>query len=164
MTEATPLHPNAGAVAEAARRGGVEIVVHEFPAGTRTAADAAAAVGVDVAQIVKSLVFRVGDRVVLALVSGSNRLDEGRLAAAAGGGAVGRVDAEAVRAATGYPIGGVPPFGHHGTLPAFVDEDLLACDEVWAAAGTPRHVFPIAPADLVRLAAATPAPLAAPPG
>ena len=147
-------HPNAEKVAAAARDRGLEVEVREFPEGTRTAADAAAAIGVEVGQIVKSLVFSVDDEVVVALVSGPNRLDEEKLAAAAGGSAVGRVGADAVRAATGYPIGGVPPFGHTETLRTFCDADLLAYDVVWAAAGTPRHVFSAEPQALVRVAGA----------
>lgn len=142
-------HPNADRVAAAAADLGLDVEVREFPEGTRTAADAAAAIGVDVAQIVKSLVFRVDDEVVVALVSGPNRLDERLLAVAAGGSGVDRADAELVRAATGYPIGGVPPFGHTRALRTFVDADLLGYDEVWAAAGTPRHVFGVAPERLV---------------
>lgn len=153
-------HPRADAVVQAARAAGFELVVHEHPEGARTAADAAAAVGVDVGQIVKSLVFVVDDEVVVALVSGPNRLDEALLAAAAGGENARQAKADAVRAATGYAIGGVPPFGHVTALRTFVDEDLLAHEVVWAAAGTPRHVFPIGPADLVRLANGTPARLA----
>jgi Cys-tRNA(Pro) deacylase len=161
MTDTTP-HRNAALVVAAADAQGLAIEVHEFPDGTRTAADAAAAVGVDVGQIVKSLVFLVDGRPVIALVSGPNRLSEDRLAEAAGGGKVTRADADAVRRATGFPIGGVPPFGHPAPLPTYVDADLLAYDEVWAAAGTPRHVFPIAPRDLTRLAAAVPADLTDP--
>jgi len=160
MTAAEPLHPNAALVVAAAAGAGVTISVEEFPAGTRTAVDAAAAVGCDVAQIVKSLVFLVDGDPVVALVSGPNRLSEARLSEAAGGGAVGRADADAVRAATGFPIGGVPPFGYPSALRTFVDEDLLGLAVVWAAAGTPRHVFPVAPADLVRLSGAVPAVLA----
>jgi prolyl-tRNA editing enzyme YbaK/EbsC (Cys-tRNA(Pro) deacylase) len=162
--EPLPLHANARAVAEAAARLGLELDVREFPDGTRTAEDAARAIGVDVGQIVKSLVFAVGDDVVVALVSGPNRLDEGRLAEAAGraGTPVGRVDAGRVREATGYPIGGVPPFGHASDMATFVDEDLLGYDEVWAAAGTPRHVFGVRPEELVRVTAGTVAPLRAP--
>jgi Cys-tRNA(Pro) deacylase len=160
MTEVAPIHPNVSAVVESARAQGLDIEVREFPAGTRTAQDAAAAIGVDVAQIVKSLAFQVDDQIVMALVSGSDRLDESKLAAVAGGGVVTRADADAVRAATGYPIGGVPPFGHRSPLPTFVDRHLLDHDEVWAAAGTPRHVFAITPTDLVRLTAAPPADLA----
>jgi Cys-tRNA(Pro) deacylase len=143
-------HPNADAVVDAARARGLEVDVREFPDGTRTAEDAARAIGVGVGQIVKSLAFSVDGTIVMALVSGSNRLDEARLAAAASGESVARADADAVRTATGYPIGGVPPFGHANVLRVFVDEELLTYDEVWAAAGTPRHVFAIQPADLVR--------------
>lgn len=154
------LHPNARAVADAALAHGLAIEVAEFPDGARTAADAAAAVGVVEAQIVKSLVFTVDGRMVMALVSGSNRLDEKRLAVAAGGDEVGRADAAAVRAATGYAIGGVPPFGHREPLPTYADRSLLDHEIVWAAAGTPRHVFPITPTDLIRLSQATTADLA----
>ena len=147
----TGLHRNARAVTDAAAALGLDIRVREFPEGTRTAADAARAIGVAVGQIVKSLVFRVAGDVVVALVSGPNRLDEARLAAATGaaGATVERADAAAVRAATGFPIGGVPPFGHPQPIVTYIDEDLLAFDELWAAAGTPRHVFAVTPADLV---------------
>ena len=145
------VHPNATRVAEAAAALGLALELREFPEGTRTAEDAARAIGVTVGQIVKSLVFTLDGSMVMALVSGCNRLDEHRLAVALAGTEVGRADASAVRAATGYAIGGVPPFGHPAPLPTAVDEDLLTYDEVWAAAGTPRDVFAIAPADLVRL-------------
>jgi len=154
------VHANAARVVASARDEGLEIQVVEYPEGTRTAAEAAAAVGCDVARIVKSLVFAVDGRPVVALVGGDARLDEALLAEAAGG-AVGRADADAVRTATGYPIGGVPPFGHATPLPTFVDESLLAHDTVWAAAGTPRHVFEVAPADLLRLSGGRTVPLAA---
>jgi Cys-tRNA(Pro) deacylase len=144
------LHPNTLRVIAAAREAGLEITTRRFPEGTKTAADAAAAIGVVVGQIVKSLVFGVDNEIVMALVSGSNQLDEKKLAAAVGGSKCSRVDADAVRAATGYPIGGVPPFGHATQLRVFVDPDLLQYDEVWAAAGTWNDVFPIAPNDLVR--------------
>jgi prolyl-tRNA editing enzyme YbaK/EbsC (Cys-tRNA(Pro) deacylase) len=146
-----PVHPNAERVAAAARALGFELDLREFPEGTRTAEDAARAIGGEVGQIVKSLVFTLDGELVMALVSGSNRLDEARLAATLGGVEVGRADADGVRAATGYAIGGVPPFGHPSALPTAIDEDLLTFDVVWAAAGTPRDVFPIAPAELVRL-------------
>jgi Cys-tRNA(Pro) deacylase len=157
----TDLHPRAAAVAAAAEAQGLAIEVQEHVDGARTAADAAAAIGVDVGQIVKSLVFTVDGEVVLALVSGPNRLDEGRLAAAAEGTKVRQAKADVVREATGYAIGGVPPFGHASDLRTFVDQDLLGYDVVWAAAGTPRHVFPITPADLLRLTAGAPAQLTA---
>ena len=146
------LHPNTLRVIAAAREAGLEITTRRFPEGTKTAADAAAAIGVVVGQIVKSLVFGVDNEIVMALVSGSNQLDEKKLAAAAGGSKCSRVDADAVRAATGYPIGGVPPFGHSTQLRVFVDPDLLQYDEVWAAAGTWNDNFGASPADIVRVA------------
>jgi prolyl-tRNA editing enzyme YbaK/EbsC (Cys-tRNA(Pro) deacylase) len=138
-------------VVAAAEAVGLTIEPREFPAGTRTAADAAAAIGVELGQIVKSLCFAVDGAVVLALMSGSNQLDESLLAVAAGGGAAWRVDASVVREATGYPIGGVPPLGLATDVPVFVDRDLLAFDVVWAAAGTPHVNFAVAPHDLVRV-------------
>ena len=146
------IHPNVLRVMEAARERGLEITTKRFPEGTKTAADAAAAIGVSVGQIVKSLVFGVDSEIVMALVSGSNQLDEKKLAAAAGGAKCSRVDADAVRAATGYPIGGVPPFGHATQLRVFVDPDLLQYDEVWAAAGTWNDNFGANPNDIVRVA------------
>jgi Cys-tRNA(Pro) deacylase len=146
------LHPNTLRVIAAAREAGLEITTRRFPEGTKTAADAAAAIGVVVGQIVKSLVFGVDNEIVMALVSGSNQLDEKKLAAAVGGSKCSRVDADAVRAATGYPIGGVPPFGHSTQLRVFVDPDLLQYDEVWAAAGTWNDNFGANPNDIVRVA------------
>jgi len=122
----------------------IGVTIKQFPAGTRTAADAARAVGCDVRQIVKSLVFVAAGRPVVALVSGANRLDEGRLAAVAGS-PVAKADAEVARTATGYSIGGVPPFGHASEIPVFMDRDLLGHDVVWAAAGRPDSVFEISP-------------------
>jgi prolyl-tRNA editing enzyme YbaK/EbsC (Cys-tRNA(Pro) deacylase) len=152
------LHPNVVRVVEAARALGLEITTRRFPEGTKTAQDAANAIGVLVGQIVKSLVFAVDGEIVMAYVSGANQLDEKKLAAAAGGAKCSRVDADAVRAATGYPIGGVPPFGHSTQLRVFVDPDLLQYDGVndfvWAAAGTWNDVFPIAPNELVRASSA----------
>jgi prolyl-tRNA editing enzyme YbaK/EbsC (Cys-tRNA(Pro) deacylase) len=142
-------HPNVTRVVEAAKALGLQIVPRQFPDGTKTAADAAAAIGVDVGQIVKSLIFAVDGEVVLAYVSGANQLDEAKLALAAGGVTCSRVDADVVRAATGYPIGGVPPFGHTTHLRIFIDPDLLQYDEVWAAAGTWHDVFGIEPHKLV---------------
>ena len=146
------IHPNIVRVTAAAKERGLEISTRRFPEGTKTAADAAAAIGVTVGQIVKSLVFGVDNEIVMALVSGSNQLDEKKLALAAGGAKCARVDADAVREATGYPIGGVPPFGHATQLRVFVDPDLLQYDEVWAAAGTWNDNFGAAPADIVRVA------------
>jgi Cys-tRNA(Pro) deacylase len=148
-------HPNVQRVRAAAAAAGLSIETVQFPDGTKTAADAAAAIGVDVGAIVKSLIFAVDGDVVVAYVSGANQLDERKLAAAAGGTKCRRVDADTVRTVTGFPIGGVPPFGHATPLRVFVDPDLLAHDEVWAAAGTWNDVFAIAPADLVAASAGT---------
>lgn len=154
------MHPNVSAVVAAAQRLGVTIEPRDFPDGTRTAEDAARAIGVDVAQIVKSLVFAVDGQPVMALVSGRNHLDEEKLAGAAGGTEASRVDAETVRHVTGFPIGGVPPFGHRRSLAVFVDVDLLDYPVVWAAAGTPHVTFSIDPRVLVEVTAATPCHLA----
>ena len=143
MSEA--LHPNVVRVVEAARALGLEIVPRRFPDGTKTAADAAAAIGVELGQIVKSLIFAVDGEVVLAYVSGSNQLDEKKLALAAGGLKCTRVDADVVRQATGFPIGGVPPLGLATQMRIFIDPDLLQYNEVWAAAGTWNDVFAINP-------------------
>ena len=126
--------------------------VREFPTGTRTVADAAAAIGCTVAQIAKSLVFRApqSDRPVLVIASGVNRVDERRIAAALGE-PIGKADAAFVRDRTGFVIGGVPPLGHATPPVVFIDRDLLALDEIWAAAGTPNAVFPLRSADLERL-------------
>ena len=142
-------HPNVERVVAAGRELGLEIEPRSFPEGTRTAQEAADAIGVELGQIVKSLIFGVDGEVVLAYVSGANRLDEELLAAAAGGSRCERVDADAVRKATGFPIGGVPPFGHSTQLRVFIDPDLLQYDEVWAAAGTWHDVFGIEPHKLV---------------
>ena len=148
MTE--PRHPNVDRVVAAAAQRGLEIHPRRFPDGTRTAQDAATAIGVELGQIVKSLIFAVDGEVVLAYVSGANQLDEAALAQAAGGTVCSRVDADTVRSVTGFPIGGVPPFGHTTQLRVFIDPDLLQYDEVWAAAGTWNDVFPITPNNLVR--------------
>jgi prolyl-tRNA editing enzyme YbaK/EbsC (Cys-tRNA(Pro) deacylase) len=126
------------------------VTVKQFPEGTRTATDAARAVGCDVGQIVKSLVFLAGGKPVVALVSGANRLDERRLGAVAGE-PVTKADPEVARAATGYAIGGVPPFGHATEVPVFMDADLLGYGAVWAAAGRPDSVFEIEPGRLREL-------------
>jgi prolyl-tRNA editing enzyme YbaK/EbsC (Cys-tRNA(Pro) deacylase) len=130
------------------------VKVRSFPDGTRTATDAARAVGCELGQIVKSLVFVAGGRPVVALVSGSNRLDEKRLGAVAGG-PVAKANAEIARSATGFSIGGVPPFGHATDVPVFMDRDLFGYDVVWAAAGRPDSVFEISPERLRELSGAT---------
>lgn len=140
---------------ERAQTAGVEVTVTEFPAGTRTAQDAAAAIGCDVAQIVKSLVFLADGSPVLALTSGANRVDEQALADALGATEVGKADAQQVREATGYAIGGTPPFGHDEPVRVICDQTLTEHEEVWAAAGSPTTVFPLAPATLLEVTGAT---------
>ena len=149
------MHPNVERVVAAARDAGLEITVERFPEGTRTAADAARAVGCEVAQIVKSLVFVSDEEPVIALVSGANRVDVVRLASALGSSGVRKADGDEARAATGYAIGGVPPFGHIGPVRMVVDTDLLRYEQLWAAAGLPDAVFPISPSDLVRVSGAS---------
>jgi prolyl-tRNA editing enzyme YbaK/EbsC (Cys-tRNA(Pro) deacylase) len=143
-------------VQEALRALGLPADVRELDASTRTAPEAAAAVGCELGAIVKSLVFRgrsSGDP-VLVLVSGDNRADEARVEAVIGE-PVGRADADWVREVTGYAIGGIPPVGHPSPVRTVVDADLLRFDDVWAAAGTPRAVFPVAPRALVDAAGGT---------
>lgn len=163
-----PLHPSAQRVFDWAASKGLQIDVHEYEKdGARTAEDAANAVGCKVDQIVKSMIFSLsssgdtaGDgepaetELVLALTAGSNKIDPKKLAEVAGGGRCGRADPEEVRAITGYAIGGVPPFGHANQIRTWIDPHLLNFDQIWGAAGTPRHVFPIAPARLVELTGA----------
>ena len=132
---------------------GLGIDVRRFPTGTRTAEEAARAVGCDVGQIVKSLVFIAAGAPVVALVSGANRLDEAMLGAVAGKPVV-KADAEIARTATGYAIGGVPPFGHATEIPVFMDRDLLGHSVVWAAAGRPDSVFELDPERLRELSGA----------
>lgn len=124
-----------------------------FPAGTRTAADAAAAVGCAVAQIAKSIVFRAGERAAVVITSGANRVDPA-LAGAALGATLGRADADWVRNTTGFAIGGVAPVGHLTPPLILLDEDLLALDPIWAAAGSPSHVFRTTAAELLRITGA----------
>jgi len=149
------LSPSAQRVVEAARVAGLEIEVREFPEGTRTAEDAARAIGVGVGQIVKSLVFMTDGHPVLCLVSGPNRVDGARLAVITGASNVRRASAGEVERATGFAIGGVPPLGHAQRHPVYCDRDLLSFDTVWAAAGTPRAVFSAPPEALVRACRAT---------
>ena len=131
-----------------------------FPDGTRTAADAAAAVGCDVAQIAKSIVFRAGERAAVIVTSGANRVDPSRAGAALGV-ALRRADADWVRLITGFAVGGVAPVGHLAPPLILLDEDLLVLDPIWAAAGSPRHVFRTTAAELLRLTGALAAPVRA---
>jgi prolyl-tRNA editing enzyme YbaK/EbsC (Cys-tRNA(Pro) deacylase) len=155
------MHPNVDRVVAAARASGLDLEVQRFPEGTRTAVDAARAIGCEVAQIVKSLVFVAGGTPVVALVSGANRVDEGLLATAVGSAEVRKADGDEARAATGFPIGGVPPFGHATAVRVVVDRDLLDHERLWAAAGLPDAVFPVEPDELVRVSGAVVADLAA---
>jgi prolyl-tRNA editing enzyme YbaK/EbsC (Cys-tRNA(Pro) deacylase) len=140
-------------VASALLAVGVAPRIVEFAETTRTAEDAARAIGTDVARIVKSLVFMAGESPLLVLVSGVNRVAVDRLGAALGAD-VRRADASRVRDATGFAIGGVPPIGHTTKLPIVLDRDLLQYDLVYAAAGTPHAVFPISPDELLRITGA----------
>ncbi len=154
-------HRNIDQVTRAAAERGLPIQVLRYPAGTRTAQDAARAVGCDVSQIVKSLVFVADGRVVIALVSGADRLDTGRLAAVLSAGEVRRANADEAREATGFAIGGIPPLGHATEVPVVIDEHLLEHDTVWAAAGLPDAVFAVSPSALARAAGARLAAVAA---
>ena len=127
--------------------------ITQFPSGTRTAADAAAAVGCTVAQIAKSIVFRCGMRAAVVITSGANRVDQAKAAAALGV-QLGRADADWVRQATGFAIGGVAPLGHLTAPLLLLDEDLLPLDPIWAAAGSPSHVFRTSASELVRMTGA----------
>ena len=140
---------------DAATALGLEIAIRTHDQPTRSAEDAAAACGCDVAQIVKSLVFR-GQRSgkpYLLLVSGRNRVDEAGVAAHIGE-SLRRPDAADVRALTGFAIGGIPPFGHAERLDTLIDPDLMAFDSVWAAAGTPNTVFAVSPVRLAKVTGA----------
>jgi len=143
------LSPAAARVQAALQAAGLELVVRELPASTRTAAEAAAAVGCTVAQIVKSLVFRTvqSKEAILVLASGGNRVNEARVGELLGE-PIEKADADFVRDRTGFSIGGVPPVGHTTRLRTLVDKDLLGLSALWAAAGTPHAVFPLTPADL----------------
>lgn len=143
------LSPSAQKVQEALSQFGLELQVVELAASTRTAQEAAAAVGCTVGQIVKSLVFRGRSThtPILVIASGSNRVNEKTIKALMGE-AIEKPDADYVRQRTGFVIGGVPPVGHSEKLRTFIDEDLLQYNEIWAAAGTPNAVFRLTPTDL----------------
>lgn len=141
-------------VVQALRAGGHEVQPLEMPTKTRTAPEAAAAAGCLLDQIVKSILFQgASGRLYLFLTAGGNQVDGARASALAGE-ALGRADAAAVRAVTGFAIGGVAPVGHLTPLPVWMDRRLMGFDVVWAAAGTPRHIFAMAPGALARLAGA----------
>jgi prolyl-tRNA editing enzyme YbaK/EbsC (Cys-tRNA(Pro) deacylase) len=131
-----------------------------FPAGTRTAADAAAAVGCNVAQIAKSIVFRAGERAAVIITSGANRVDPAKAADALGV-KLARADADWVRNVTGFAIGGVAPVGQRAPALLLLDEDLMLLNPIWAAAGSPSHVFQTTPEALQRITGAPVAPVRA---
>lgn len=158
------MHPNAERVQLALRAGGSEAAVIELAAAATTAALAAEALGVRVGQIANSLVFVADGEPILVLASGANRVDLGKVAGLLGKTSVGRADAETVRAATGFPIGGVSPLAHATALRVLIDQDLQGYDEIWAAAGTPHTVFRSTYAELVRLSGARPADVRSEPG
>lgn len=146
------LSPTARKVQQAMQSLGFDFSVVELPASTRTSIEAAQAIGCQVGQIAKSLVFK-GQRTgqpILIVASGANRVDEQMMAAQAGE-PLEKATAEFVRQRTGFGIGGVPPVGHTEPLQTFIDEDLLQYPEIWAAAGTPHAVFRLTPADLVKM-------------
>jgi len=153
---APALSASAQRVQAALAAAGFTLAVVELPQSTRTSAEAAAAVGCAVGQIAKSIIFRAvtSDRPVLVLASGPNRVDEAAVGALLGE-PLSKADAAFVRARTGFVIGGVPPVGHAEPLPTYIDEDLLAYDEIWAAAGTPNAVFKLTPQQLVSLTGGT---------
>ncbi len=146
------LSQSAQKVQAALKEWGLECQVVELPASTRTAVEAAQAVGCQVGQIVKSLIFKgvETNRPVLVIASGANRVDEQRLGEMANE-PVQKADADFVRSSTGYAIGGVPPVGLAGPILTFLDEDLLQYATVWSAAGTPHAVFELSPQDLQRI-------------
>jgi prolyl-tRNA editing enzyme YbaK/EbsC (Cys-tRNA(Pro) deacylase) len=147
-----PLSPSAQKVQDVLAARGLALTVVELPQSTRTAAEAAQAVGCEVGQIVKSIIFRAAetDRPVLVVTSGANRVSEKAIVAWLGE-RLAKADAEFVRLRTGFVIGGVPPVGHTEPPVTFIDEDLLAYSEIWAAAGTPNAVFRLTPQDLQAL-------------
>ncbi|MFF8878618.1 YbaK/EbsC family protein [Streptomyces flaveolus] len=152
---ASAAHPR---FADALRELGLDDLVGQvrrFPEATRTAAEAAAAIGCELSQICKSLIFAADGVPVLVLMDGASRVDVDRVREELGAEKVTRAKADVVRETTGYAIGGVPPFGHRSSTRVLADRSLLAHDTVWAAAGTPYAVFPMAPKDLVATAGAT---------
>ena len=143
---------SARAVQEALESRGLPCQVIELPSSTRTAKEAAEAIGCEVAQIAKSIVFKTSEsgKAVMVVASGVNRVNENTIAAYVGE-SIEKATPEFVRESTGFAIGGVPPCGHGQPLRTFVDRDLLTLDVLWAAAGTPNAVFRVAPEDLVAI-------------
>lgn len=155
-----PLSPSAQRVQDALSAAGLAARIVEYDMPARTSAEAAQVLGCTVGQIAKSLVFRAASGApVLVIASGANRVDEAKIAALAGE-PIGKADATFVRAATGYAIGGIPPLAHAQAMHPFIDRNLLQYATVYAAGGTPHAMFPVAPADLVRVAGGTVADVA----
>jgi prolyl-tRNA editing enzyme YbaK/EbsC (Cys-tRNA(Pro) deacylase) len=155
------VHPNADRVETAMREAGAEVEVRELDESTRTAADAAAALGVPVGAIVKSLVFTADADAVLVLASGDHQVDTAAVARSLGAATVERASPDVVRRATGYAIGGVAPVAHPAPLRTVLDRHLATYDVLWAAAGTPRAVFRTTYADLARVTGAVEADVGA---
>jgi prolyl-tRNA editing enzyme YbaK/EbsC (Cys-tRNA(Pro) deacylase) len=157
---AKPLSAAAQRIQDLLAARGLPHQVVEFEKTTRSAADAAAAIGCTVAQIAKSIVFKAASGApVVVIASGPNRIDEAKVAAALGE-AIGKADADFVRASTGFAIGGVPPLGHAQAPRTLIDRDLLALPTIWAAAGTPNAVFQLTPAELVGMTGGEPVDIA----
>ena len=152
MKPSIELSPSAQKVQETLTQQGFACQVMELPDSTRTSPEAAQAVGCQVGQIAKSLIFRArqSDRPILVIASGANRVNEKKLAALLGE-PIERADADWVRERTGFAVGGIPPVGHSEPLTTFVDQDLMQYAEIWAAAGTPHAVFCLTPTDLARM-------------
>jgi len=146
------LSPSAEKVQETLQRLGFKNEVLELQKTTRTSAEAAQAVGCEVGQIAKSIVFRTmkTDRPLLVIASGPNRINEKRIEEKVSE-PIGKADADFVREKTGFVIGGVPPVGHKEKMQIFIDEDLLRYQEIWAAAGTPNALFKLTPSELIRM-------------
>jgi prolyl-tRNA editing enzyme YbaK/EbsC (Cys-tRNA(Pro) deacylase) len=141
-------------VRAALQKAGHPDTIEAFPNGTRTAQDAAAAVGCTVAQIAKSIILRAGEQVILVMISGVNRVDVKKISRALGV-KVKAADGRWVRDTTGFAIGGGAPLGHMGRPRVFIDADLMTLEPIWAAAGSPRHVFRSTPSELLRLTGGT---------
>jgi prolyl-tRNA editing enzyme YbaK/EbsC (Cys-tRNA(Pro) deacylase) len=141
-------------VRQALRAAGHDETIREFPAGTRSAADAAASIGCTLAQIAKSIIFRSGEEVVLVIASGAHRIDRGKVAALIGA-PVKPAEPAWVQEKTGFAVGGVAPVGHHCPVITVIDESLLDLDPLWAAAGSPSHVFRTGAAELIALTRGT---------
>jgi prolyl-tRNA editing enzyme YbaK/EbsC (Cys-tRNA(Pro) deacylase) len=154
------VHPNAQRVQTALAAAGSRATIRELPDSTRTSAEAAAALGVAVGQIAKSLVFLAGGQPVMVVASGVDRVDVAKLCAHLDGARITRADADAVRAATGYPIGGVSPAGLDRSLAVLVDRALAGFEVVWAAGGTPHAVFPTTFEELLTITGGEPAEVA----